>query len=268
MTRADALARLKQKLASGGLVLGMQHSSGSAAVVELLGLAGWDFVIVDMEHAASTIADVEALVRAAEAVELAAFVRVLRNDEKLIMQALDAGAVGVLVPHVLDAVSCTRAVAAARFPPHGVRGKTASSRAAGWGGGDWSEYERWANAEPLVIPIVEDPQAVEAVDEIAAVPGLELVALGPGDLSAAYGEAALGLRSPRVSAALDRLVAACRPRGIAVMTIPTPDLSPELVAELASRGAAVSWYGGDLNHLARLLQRLRDDALHAVGTQP
>src|SRR5690348_8129451 len=117
MNRIESLARLKVKIRSGALALGMQHSSGSPAVVELLGLAGWDFVIVDMEHASLTIAQVEELVRAAEAVDLPAFVRVIRNDDKLIMQALDAGAVGVLVPHVVDAVTCRQAVAAARYPP-------------------------------------------------------------------------------------------------------------------------------------------------------
>ena len=259
MSRIETLARLKEKIRAGDLVLGMQHSSGSPAVVELLGLTGWDFVIVDMEHASLTIAQVEELVRAAEAVELPAFVRVLRNDEKLIMQALDAGAVGVLVPHVLDAVTCRQAVAAARYPPEGTSGKSASSRVAGWGSGDWAAYERWAQAEPLVIPIVEDPAAVVLIDQIAAVAGLELIALGPGDLSAAFGEASLGVRSEKVSAALDKLVEACRPRGIAVMTIPTPDLNAALVAELHRRGATVSWYGGDLNHLARLFRTLREE---------
>jgi 2-keto-3-deoxy-L-rhamnonate aldolase RhmA len=259
MNRIETLARFKRKVAEGELTLGMQHSSGSPAVVELLGLAGWDFVIVDLEHASLTIAQVEELVRAAEAVELPAFVRVIKNDEKRIMQALDAGAVGVLVPHVVDAVTCRQAVAAARYPPEGTRGKSASSRVAGWGGGDWAAYERWAQAEPLVIPIVEDPTGVLVVEQIAAVEGLELIALGPGDLSAAYGEATLGIRSEKVSAALDKLVDACRPRGIAVMTIPTPDMDAALVRELHGRGVTVSWYGGDLNHLARLFRTLREE---------
>ncbi len=259
MNRMETLARLKDKIASGELVSGMQHSSGSPAVVELLGLTGWDFVIVDMEHASITIAQVEELIRAAESVELPAFVRVLRNDEKLIMQALDAGAVGVLVPHVLDAGDCRRAVAAARYPPEGTRGKSASSRVAGWGSGDWAAYERWAQTGPLVIPIVEDPSAVVVIEQIAAVAGLELIALGPGDLSAALGEAPLGIRSEKVSAALDKLVEACRPRGVAVMTIPTPAMDAALVRELYGRGATVSWYGGDLNHIAHRFRRLREE---------
>jgi 2-keto-3-deoxy-L-rhamnonate aldolase RhmA len=163
----------------------------------------------------------------------------------------------VLVPHVLDAVDCRHAIAAARYPPGGTRGKSASSRVAGWGSQDWAPYERWAQTEPLVIPIVEDPEA--AIEEIVSVDGLELVALGPGDLSAAYGEASLGLRSERVSAALDALVEACRPRGIAVMTIPTPDMDAALVRELHARGATVSWYGGDLNHVAHLFRALREE---------
>ena len=232
-------------------------------MVELLGLTGWDFVIIDMEHAAYTIRDVEAFVRAAEAVELAAFVRVLVNDEKLVMQALDAGAVGVLVPHVTNAAACAHAVAAARLRPYGIRGKTTSSRAAGWGTLDWSTYADWTNSETLIVPIIEDPEGVDSIEEIVRVEGLELVALGPGDLAIGYGEPTRGIRSTRVSAALDRLIAACRPIGVSVMTIPTPDMSPALVEELARRGATVAWYGGDLDHLARLFARLRAQATEA-----
>ncbi len=253
---SDPLTRLKAKLRARELVLGMQHSSGSAAVLELLGRCGFDFVILDMEHTAYSIALVEDLVRAAEAVGLVALVRVLHGDAHLIMQALDTGAQGVLVPHIRTRAECEAVVAAKRFQPLGVRGKTSASRAAGWGTREWSEYEQWANEETLVVPIIEDREAVGALEEILSVPGLELVAVGPGDLSQSYGEPEQGLRARPVMEALERTIAYCEPRGIGVMTIPAPDMSAELVRELVQKGARVIWYGGDLNHMGEHFRRL------------
>src|SRR5690242_3796896 len=106
MRREDCLAKFKAKLRGNDVVLGMQHNSGSAAIVELLGWNGFDFVIIDMEHSGYSPSTIEQLVRTAENVELAAFVRVLKNDASLIMQAMDAGAHGVVIPHVTSRADC------------------------------------------------------------------------------------------------------------------------------------------------------------------
>jgi 2-keto-3-deoxy-L-rhamnonate aldolase RhmA len=265
MTRERALAALKAKLASGEAVLGMQHNSGSEAVIELLGYAGFDFVIVDMEHSGYSIGDVERLVRAAEAVDLAAFVRVLHNEPHLIMQALETGAQGILVPHVASRADCDRALAALRYPPAGRRGKSAASRAARWGTSDWHAYETWVSDEVLLIPILEDPGAVDQMEEILSVPGLEIVALGPGDLSHGYGAPGDGLGAQPVLDALRELVRRASSQDLEVMTIPSGGLTP---ADVVAEGARVIWHGGDLNHIGSHFARLAREARAAPAQLP
>jgi 4-hydroxy-2-oxoheptanedioate aldolase len=256
MGRIEALARLKEKLRAGEIVLGIQHSSGSAAIIEVVAYCGFDFAIVDTEHSATTTETVESLIRAAEAVDLVAFVRLLKNDKHLIMQALDSGATGVLIPHTMSRADCEQAMSSMRYRPVGRRGKSTVARAPGWGARDWAAYEAWANSEPLCIPIIEDREAVEAIEEIVETPGLEVVAVGPGDLSHSYGFPGQGLRAEPVMEGLRRVIAACRPRGIAVMAIPMPDMTPEFVLELAREGAQLSWFGADVGHLATYLHGL------------
>src|SRR5437660_260431 len=114
MGRVEALAGLKAKLREGELVLGIQHSSGSAAIVEVVAYSGFEFVVIDREHSTTSAETVENLIRTAEAVDLVAFVRLLKNDKHLIMQALDSGAQGVLVPHVTSREECELALSAMR----------------------------------------------------------------------------------------------------------------------------------------------------------
>jgi 2-keto-3-deoxy-L-rhamnonate aldolase RhmA len=254
MSRQSTLAEFKHKLHAGELLLGTQHNSGSEAVIEVLAYAGLDWVLIDQEHSAYTAETVERLVRAAETVDLVALVRVAENNPTLIRQALEAGAQGVLVPHVLNAADMKRALSAMRYLPIGTRGKSAMSRASGWALQEWAPYAEWANTETLCVPIIEDKEAVEVMEEILSVPGLELIAIGPGDLSQSYGMPAQMLHAPPVMAALRQAIELCKPRGIKVMTIPAPELSPELIRDLHAEGATVSWWGGDLLHLGRHLR--------------
>lgn len=254
--RQDTLAAFKAKLRRGDVVLGMQHDSGSGEVMEVLGYSGFDYVLIDMEHSSYSITVAEEMVRAAEAVGLVPFIRVLKNDPHLIMQAMDAGALGVFVPHVMDRADCEAALSAMRYMPEGRRGKSAGIRAAGWGSADWASYQSWANSEPLLVPIIEDKEAVEQLEDILSVPGLELVSIGPGDLSQSYGAAGRGLRAEPVMAALERCVAFCEKRGIAVVTIPLPDLTNEWTKEVIAKGAKVVWYGFDLGHIGARFRQL------------
>lgn len=258
MRREDILARFKADLRAGKVLLGMQHNSGSEAVVEMLAYSGFDFVVIDMEHSGYSITVVESLVRAAEAAGIVAFVRVLHNDKHLIMQAMETGAQGVVVPHVRSRADCEQAIAAMRYLPDGVRGKTSGSRAARWGASDWQAYQQWANTEPLLIPLLEDKEAVEVLDEIVAVPGLEAVCVGPGDLSQSYGLPGQGLRAAPVMAALERALALCAPRGIAVMTLPVPDLTNEFTRGLIAKGVRLIWYGVDLMCMGKYFRQLAE----------
>lgn len=258
MRREDILARFKTDMRAGKVLLGMQHSSGSEAIVEMLAYSGFDFVVIDMEHSGYSITVAESLVRAAEAAGIVAFIRVLHNDKYLIMQAMETGAQGIVVPHVHSREGCDQALAAMRYLPDGVRGKTSGSRAARWGATDWHGYQQWANTEPLLIPLLEDKEAVEAMEEIVAVPGLQAICIGPGDLSQSYGLPGQGLRAAPVMAALERAVTLCTPRGIAVMSLPIPDLTTEFTRGLIAKGVKLIWYGVDLMCMGKYFRQLAE----------
>jgi 4-hydroxy-2-oxoheptanedioate aldolase len=251
MRREEILARFKERMRAGETILGMQHNSGSEAVVEMLAYSGFDFVLIDMEHSGYSLTLAENLVRSAEAAGIAAFIRPVKNDPHIIMQAMETGALGLFVPHIMSRRDCEDAIAAMRYLPDGVRGKTGGSRAARWGGVDWHDYQDWANAEPLMVPIIEDREAVDVMEEILSVPGLEMISVGPGDLSQSYNAPNMGLRATPVMAALDRAIRFCQPRGICVVTIPIPDLTTEFAREIVARGARGIWYAADLINIGR-----------------
>lgn len=256
MPREETLAHFKERMRAGNVLVGMQHSSGSEAIIELLGCCGFDFVVIDMEHSGYSITVVESMVRAADAVGIVAFVRVLKNDPHLIGQALDTGAQGIVVPHLRTRRDCEAAAAAMRYLPHGIRGKTSGSRAARWGTSDALAYQDWANTETMLIPLIEDREAVDVIEEILAVPGIELMCLGPGDLAQSYNVPGQGLRAAPVMAALERAIRFCAPRNIAVMTLPIPDMTNEWAHELVAKGARIVWYSVDMTTMGRHFKQL------------
>ncbi len=173
---------LKEK-ANRGAVNGMMVLTDSPASVEMLGYAGFDYVIIDTEHGANDIAEVEAMVRAAEVSGTTPLVRVTRNDPAYILRAMDVGARGILVPQVNSAAEADRAVRAVKYCPRGDRGLAGIVRAARYGFQPLDKYIAESNAHSLVIVQVEDIKAVGALDEILAVDGVDGVFVGPADLS-------------------------------------------------------------------------------------
>ena len=203
---------VKAKLASGQEAFGLFCSLPVPQMVEMIGCAGYDFVILDTEHALVDPETLENLVRAAEAVGLTPFVRVPEDDAGAILRALDAGALGVVVPHVRSADDAAAAVRAARYYPEGERSLN-GGRPAGFGAIPPQEYIRRANAEVMVVALVEDAEGVAAIEEILAVPGLDMVMPGPGDLSQSYG-VPWQTRHPAVLDAVARLADACFAAGV------------------------------------------------------
>lgn len=178
---------MREKIAPGDTVKGVFVVTGTPANVEILGYAGFDFVVLDTEHAPNDIAEIEHLVRAAQVSGITAIVRVSKNDPALILRALDAGATGVLVPQVNSAGEARQAVQAAKYAPLGNRGIAGMVRAARYGFTPLSEYVSAANRRTLVIVQAEDKRAVENLDEILAVEGVDGVFVGPTDLSQSLG---------------------------------------------------------------------------------
>ncbi|MQA93619.1 MAG: aldolase [Streptosporangiales bacterium] len=209
---ADGPRGLRRAMAAGEELLGTFCVIPSTEVVELIALAGLDFVIIDMEHGPFGLESVRDGLVAARARGLWAVVRVPGLDPDAIGAALDAGADGVLVPQVTSADAARTVVAAARFAPEGERGAHPWVRASGYG-----TVPGWfatANREVAVLVMIEGTAGVAAVPEILEVPGLDAIFLGPVDLSHSMGVPGQ-TDHPRVRAALEDVAAKAAARDTA-----------------------------------------------------
>ncbi|MCF7552319.1 HpcH/HpaI aldolase/citrate lyase family protein [Pseudonocardia sp. WMMC193] len=185
--------------------------------VELLARAGFDFLVVDMEHAPLDVLTVHQLLGTARGCGVPALVRVPDRSPSTISRVLDSGASGVLVPHVDTVADARSVVSAGRFPPHGSRGYGPTVRAGAWGA-DVPGY-RAAGEQVAVVPQLESREAVAAAREIGAVEGVGALFVGPADLAVATG---LDASSAEFAALLDDVASAAKelelPLGTAVGT--------------------------------------------------
>jgi 2-keto-3-deoxy-L-rhamnonate aldolase RhmA len=211
---------LRQRLLAGNLLAGCLVKTGSHQVVEVLGHAGLDLVMLDAAHAPFGIETLDRALVGAAATGLPALVRVPGSDSPLISACLDAGAIGIVVPHVQSAAEAAQVVAAARFTA-GLRGVSPSGRAANYGGMTVAQFLAWSDHRTIVCCQIEDRAGLDQVDAICAVPGVDCLLVGRTDLMVSLGAASLV--DPPVEAAVARIAAAARPRGVALaIFLPTP----------------------------------------------
>jgi 4-hydroxy-2-oxoheptanedioate aldolase len=194
--------------------LGIWSTLASPGVAEVLARSGFDWMLIDMEHSPNELPTVIEHLRIAEASGIAAVVRPPWNDTVLVKRLLDQGATTLLFPYIQNAEEAASAVAATRFPPHGVRGVSGGSRGAGYG--LWPDYFKRYADELCVLVQIETLEALDDLDRIAAVPGVDGVFIGPSDLAAAMGH--LGnAQHPDVQGKIDhaftRLKALGKPSG-------------------------------------------------------
>ncbi len=216
-------ARIREKLRQGGVVMSAMVPFHSPAVVEMLGLAGVDMVMLDAEHGAINEDQCEHMVRAAEVVDIPAIVRVPHNDFPNILRYLDLGASGIIAPHISSVDDAKRAVAATKYGPVGQR-SYGSPRAAMYNVRlTASEYIEVANRETLVIGLFEDGHAIDDIDAIFAVEGLDALAVGPNDLAFSMGYPAQPWH-PEVQKVVDRVIQASLKAGKAT-GLPAGDLT-------------------------------------------
>jgi 4-hydroxy-2-oxoheptanedioate aldolase len=186
------------------------------AEVELAAAAGFDAIIIDTEHGSSD--GLEHHLRAADASGLPALVRVPTVDLAPILRALDAGASGIVVPHVSDANLAQAAVAAAHYPPRGHRGLALTTRAGRYGTATVAEHLARAGAETLVVVQIEDADALECATEILGVDGVDAVLIGATDLSVSLGHPGAPSH-PKVAAAISDIEAAARIQHVPVASV-------------------------------------------------
>ena len=239
--------KIKGMIAQGGIAFGGVSHIPSTAIVELMGIAGYDFDLIDTEHGMYDVDTAGELIRAASGVGLTPIVRVLQNDPGLIMKAFDLGAEGVVVPHVVSKDDAERAVRAAKYHPEGERGSCPFIAAAGYSLYDWAVYQEAANRETMVIVLIEDREGVENIDEILSVKGIDAVFLGPFDMSVGMGQRGDALH-PDVQGNLDRVITACRMRNVPVMSAV---LDAKDVAKWIDKGARLFVHASDTELLAR-----------------
>lgn len=181
----DDTRSLKKKIISKELSVGSWITLAHPAIAEIMAKAGFDWLTVDLEHSVITIREAEELVRVIDLCGVVPLVRLSVNDPIQIKRVMDAGAHGVIVPMVNFAEEAVRAVEAVRYPPGGKRG-VGLARAQGYGS-TFEEYKEWINRESIVIVQVEHIKAVENLDAILSVEGVDGFIVGPYDLSASLG---------------------------------------------------------------------------------
>jgi 2-keto-3-deoxy-L-rhamnonate aldolase RhmA len=206
------LQPLRKRLRSEFL-LGTFVTVHAPAIVEAMGPVGFDLLCLDAEHSAFGIAELEALIRAANIADVPAVVRVPDINAD-ISRVLDLGAAGIVVPRVETVEQARDVVQRARYVPEGVRG-VGAARANAYGM-EIQPYLAGANDSLLVIVQIETAKGLEAVEEIAAVPGIDGLCIGPGDLSVSIGHQA---GSPVFEQAIQRICKAAKQSGIAPITV-------------------------------------------------
>jgi 4-hydroxy-2-oxoheptanedioate aldolase len=178
--------RMKQRLREGQEVTGLFCSIPAPITVEMIGLAGYDFVIIDTEHVLVNPETLEHMLRAAEAVGITALVRVADTNAGTILRALDGGAYGIVAPHIAEPAQLAALVRASRYHPEGQRSLN-GGRPGAFGKFSLVDYMHTANQEIMVVPMIESRQGVESIDAILDHPGIDMIMVGTADLSQSYG---------------------------------------------------------------------------------
>lgn len=225
--------RFKALIRSGSTAVGTWHTLGSHSVIEALGFAGFDFLVVDMEHGQYDVPQVLEQLRVIAGTPASPVVRIPWNDAVLVKRVLETGAQTLMFPFVQNVDEARRAIAATRYPPEGSRGVAALYRSAGYG--LVRDYVHVAASELCVILQLETAEAVDQLEAIAALPGLDSLFIGPYDLSATMGH----LGNPNHPEVKEKLVWAARTCRRLGMPCGIIAVAPETISEYLDYG--FSW---------------------------
>lgn len=253
--------RLRHRLASGGIAVGtMVAEIRQASVMQCLANAGLDWAIIDNEHGVfnpETIAD---LSRAGRQLGVTPVVRVPAIRYEWITQALDGGAQGVMLPRVTGPDDVREALAAMKYPPAGRRGSAQGRGHTAFRSGDVAAMMADANRESFLIVQIETREAVDRLDEILAVPGVDAALIGPNDLAIGLGVTGR-MRDPALERAIEATMAACARHGV-VPAIHTNDT--QLTADWARRGMRLVSINSEIGFLTAAA-RAAADAIRSAG---
>jgi 2-keto-3-deoxy-L-rhamnonate aldolase RhmA len=249
--------QVKQNLKQGKVVLGLFINSAYPAFVEICGHAGFDFAVIDLEHGALNTLVAEDLCRAADCVGIAPLVRVRKNDAPQIQRALDIGSAGVQVPQIETKADAQAVVRSAKYSPIGVRGLSFYTRAGVYSSAGTQIADR-LNEESMVVVHVEGKRGVENLQEIISVPHIDVIFLGPYDLSQSLGIPGQ-VRDPRVIELMQTAVQEIRNAGKVAGTFAD---NPETAKQWIDAGVQYLALGVDVGVFLRgckaLVRAVRD----------
>jgi len=240
---------IRKRLRGGETLLGTLLNLPSPAVAEVLAKAGFDWLFIDTEHGAIGTSALVSILQAVDQ-EIACIVRLSKLDGGAIKRTLDMGAHGLIIPQVETAAEAAELVRLARYAPDGERGM-GLGRAHGYGFA-FNDYLSHANDRIALVIQVEHARAVENIEEIAAVDGLDAVFLGPYDLSASLGHPG-EIEHPEVIGAIDRVTEACQAAG---MPLGYFGMDDKAVAPYMARGYTLICAGVDCVLLGRGAQTM------------
>ena len=206
--------RTKQRLREGRVAVGISHSQlGTAEIPKMFAAAKLDWVFLDAEHSPFSSDTLHDLIRAYLMTDVTVVVRVCDFQYDLVSRTLDSGAEGIIFPRSEDPDQLARAIRGAKFPPFGRRGYGLGPPQVGYRGMTFAEIMRHADEQTLMIAQIESTAALERLDEMAAVPGLDALLVGPADLSISLGVPG-EWRHPKLVEAIERTIAVCNDKGI------------------------------------------------------
>ncbi|MGH7328598.1 MAG: HpcH/HpaI aldolase family protein, partial [Polyangiaceae bacterium] len=211
MSRLQNSAR--ERLESGDLALGAGvRLARGAEIAKIMNSAGFDWLFIDLEHGAMSLESAAQICVAALDAAIAPIVRVPNGEYSMATRILDNGALGIVIPHVNSAQEAAVVVEHLKFPPAGHRSMAGNAPQLDYQPVKASEYAATLNATTLIVVMLETPEAIERADEIAAVPGVDVLLVGTNDLCAEMGIHG-DFGNPRVEDAYKKVVAACRKHG-------------------------------------------------------
>ncbi|MBI2193448.1 MAG: 2,4-dihydroxyhept-2-ene-1,7-dioic acid aldolase [Planctomycetes bacterium] len=255
---------LKKRLAEGKVAVGAQLRFGCPAIAEQFGLAGFDWLLLDSEHAPQTPEGIQSQLQGIGCTAATPIVRAAKNDPDLIKLYLDMGAMGIVVPFIETADEAERGARACRYPPRGTRG-WGPHRAAGYGL-KAAAYTKEADRETVYIPIIESARAVKNIRAILSVEGVDSFLVGPVDLSISLGMP-FEYECPKFQKAIRTVLEAAQDAGKPAGTgVAGPVFEPGSVQDCVQKGFRLLLAGGDEPILAAGCQRVLDNVRNAAKT--
>lgn len=252
---------LRKRILDKEVVVGLFYKFNSQSIVEMVGYAGFDFIIVDTEHSNYSHYDVEGLIRAAEGVGMSSVIRVREAIPEDVLHALDSGADGVQIPSITSIEDAKQVSLSTKYYPEGNRGLSTTQRASMYT--MWNREEGYisdANENSLVVLHVENKEMADNVDQLLEIPQLDVVFVGPADLSQSMGKPGQ-MNDPEVVEVIEGVFKKVLAKGKAVGIYCG---TPAAIKKYVALGATYIAYGSDVTAMAGALKELKEAADRAI----